>query len=353
LPFPLGGLSIPIAADIALAAHLASLLQTVDLQASICNIDRDTLIDIHEPLIQSFNVLVPQEQQLTLATLVASKHPQQLLTRALYNDRPNRLVEQMFATGNVIEARTFRAALLQHSGEFLKALPISSLGLTMSPKDFRLSVRSYLGMKIFPRQTLCTVCHSVPNDIYGLHASNCRTTARHERLKHLLKSIAIEANLSAITEPSGLLPNSDDRPADVLIHAFQQERDLAIDVNITGTRGSNDDPTEQLQKAVDRKNNFYLARCEAVNIDFTTFVVDSIGGIHPDAAELITRIAVFWARSRDCSVPIARTRLMQRISFCVKRSLAAEYSNRNFEYDDLDPIAIIEEGGEGEGGRTS
>jgi hypothetical protein len=102
LPFPLGGLSIPIAADIALAAHLASLLQTVDLQASICNLDRDILIDIHEPLIQSFNVLVPQEKQLTLATLVASKHPQQLLTCALYHDRPNRLVEQMFASGNAI-----------------------------------------------------------------------------------------------------------------------------------------------------------------------------------------------------------------------------------------------------------
>jgi hypothetical protein len=149
---------------------------------------------------------------------------------------------------------------------------------------------------------------------------------------------------------NGLLPNSDDRPADVLINAFQQERDLAIDVNITGTRRSNDDPIEQLQKAVDRKNTFYLARCEAVNIDFTTFVVDSIGDIHPDAAELITRISVFWARSRDCSVTIERTRLMQRISFCVKRSLATEHSNRNFEYDDLDPIAIIGEENEGLGG---
>jgi hypothetical protein len=140
-------------------------------------------------------------------------------------------------------------------------------------------------------------------------------------LKHLLKvkSIAVEANLSAITEPNGLLPNSDDRPADILIYALQQERDLAINVNITGTRGSNDDPTEQLQNAVDRKNNNYLARCEAFNIDFIPFVVDSIGGIHPDAAELITRIAVFWTRRRDCSVPIARTRLMQLISFCVKR----------------------------------
>jgi hypothetical protein len=119
------------------------------------------------------------------------------------------------------------------------------------------------------------------------------------------------------------------------------------DVNITGTRGSNDDPIDQLQKAVNRKNTFYLARCEAVNIDFTTFVVDSIGGIHPDAAKLITRIDIFWARSRDYSVTIARTRLMKRISFCVKRSLAAEYSNRNFEYDDLDLMAIIGEGNEG------
>jgi hypothetical protein len=72
----------------------------------------------------------------------------------------------------------------------------------------------------------------------------------------------------------------------VLIHAFQQERDLAIGVNITGTRGSNDDPVEQ---AVDRKSNFHLARC---NADFTIIVVDSIGEFHPDAAELITGIAV-------------------------------------------------------------
>jgi hypothetical protein len=63
------------------------------------------------------------------------------------------------------------------------------------------------------------------------------------------------------------IPTTDQQ---ILIHAFQQERDLAVDVNITGTRGSNDDPIEQLQKAVDRKNTFYLARCEAVNIDFTT-----------------------------------------------------------------------------------
>jgi hypothetical protein len=30
--------------------------------------------------------------------------------------------------------------------------------------------------------------------------------------------------------------------------------------------------------------------------------------------------------------------------------LAAEYSNRNFKYDDLDPIAIIDEDNEGVGG---
>jgi hypothetical protein len=45
-----------LAADVALASYLSSLLQTADIQASICNIDRDTLIEIHEPLIQYFNV---------------------------------------------------------------------------------------------------------------------------------------------------------------------------------------------------------------------------------------------------------------------------------------------------------
>jgi hypothetical protein len=157
-------------------------------------------------------------------------------------------------------------------------------------------------MKLFPRESLCAVCHSAPNDVYGLHASNCRTTASHEILKHLLKSIAVDCRRGKpICHPRIKWITSQFRRQTSRYHypRFQQERDLAIDVNITGTRGSNDDPIEQLQKTVDRKNTFYLARCEAVNIDFTPFVVDSIGGIHSDAAELITRIATFWARCRE------------------------------------------------------
>jgi hypothetical protein len=100
--------------------------------------------------------------------------------------------------------------------------------------------------------------------------------------------------------------------------------------------------TEQLQNAVDRKNYFYLARCEAKLTISTYYIYHRLDWRH-SAAE------VFWTRSRDCTVSIARTRLMQRISFCAKRSLDAKYSSRNFEYDDLDQIAIIGEEGEEEG----
>ena len=68
----------------------------------------------------------------------------------------------MSAAGKINEARTFRSALLQYSGEFLKALPIPGLGLTMSPNDFRLSVRSYLGMT---DQQIFSFTHSNKNAI--------------------------------------------------------------------------------------------------------------------------------------------------------------------------------------------
>jgi hypothetical protein len=115
-----------------------------------------------------------------------------------------------------------------------------------------------------------------------------------------------KANLSAITEPNGLLPNQQ-----VSLSTLFNKNVISQTTSISlAPEDQTMTPIEQHQKVVDRKNTFYLARCEAVDIDFTTFVVDSIRGIHPDAARLITRIAIL----RYCTVSISRTRLMQRKS---------------------------------------
>jgi len=316
-------------------------VQTADLQATILKVESEFLLTRYSDILDTFNAKIAPEKQLALATLVANKHPQQLLTGAVYAGSPERIGMTMRAHGRIHEARTFKACYLEaYSGEFLKALPIPGLNLVMSNTDFRLSLRSYFGMPIFQQASNCSVCHRQANDTLGLHASKCRSTHRHERVKQLVKALATEAGLTAEMETPNLLPNSEDRLADVLIRAFEGGRDLAIDVNITETRGSDEDPVSQLQKAVDRKNRHYLARCEAVNLDFVPFVADSVGGIHPEAERVIDRLAIFYARRRDCTVACAKSRLMQRIYFCIKRAMAAEYSLRRLELEALDAISV-------------
>ena len=43
---------------------------------------------------------------------------------------------------------------------------------------------------------------------------------------------AVEARLGPIREPDGLLPGSDDRPADVLMPIWTEGQDTALDVTV-------------------------------------------------------------------------------------------------------------------------
>ena len=77
---------------------------------------------------------------------------------------------------------------------------------------------------------------AVTNDIMGDHAVSCaiggERISKHNHVRDAIFKAAVEAGLGPVREPDGLLPGSDDRPADVLIPIWTEGRDTALDITV-------------------------------------------------------------------------------------------------------------------------
>ena len=63
------------------------------------------------------------------------------------------------------------------------------------------------------------------NDVMGDHAISCAIGGERISMhNYAIFNAAVEAGLGPIREPDGLLPDSDDRPADVLIPIWTEGR---------------------------------------------------------------------------------------------------------------------------------
>ncbi len=72
------------------------------------------------------------------------------------------------------EQSRFSAVAYPHAGAWLRAIPNSSLGLAMSPREFVTSLRLRLGIPVFPappHSVRCVCGHEL--DIFGDHAFGC------------------------------------------------------------------------------------------------------------------------------------------------------------------------------------
>ena len=77
----------------------------------------------------------------------------------------------------------------------------------------------------------------------------------------ILLTAAFQVALGPRKEPAGLLPGSDDRPADVLLPFLANDKDAALDVVREGEKG--------VQHAFNIKMGKYSDRCKAEDILFS------------------------------------------------------------------------------------
>ena len=154
-------------------------------------------------------------------------------------------------------------------------------------------------------------CH-VTNDIMGDHAISCaiggERISKHNHVRDAIFKAAVEAGLGPVREPDGLLPGSDDRPADVLIPIWTEGRDTALDITVVNplqqalvARASEegDSAVEHAHKAKLRK---YEERCDAEAITFLPLAVDTFGGCTrwawPPSSSWASSLPGTWGRRR-------------------------------------------------------
>ena len=132
----------------------------------------------------------------------------------------------------------------------------------MPNRHYVLVLRAYFGLRLYEKSTQCPVFKNELNDEDGVHASNCNPggayVRRHDAMKLTVAKIAREAGFSTETEPVNLLEDGTlDRPADVLTRMFNGMKDVAIDVNVTGTMREVEHPAIKLNSVAQTKRTKY------------------------------------------------------------------------------------------------
>ena len=218
------------------------------------------------------------------------------------------------------------------SGLFLYCLPIKDLNLVMNNREFQMVLLHYLGLRIYANHSPCNICLNASNDPMGIHALRCHghgnLSIRHDHLKLTLDAIGKECGVSSETETKNLLQD-ERRPADVFFRMFSSGKDLAIDLACIDTSIGNRPPSEVLEAKAQEKNDSYLADLEAVGIKFTPFIMSLFGVFHKDALDLVSVLSTRWASRNDVLVSVARCRIIQRLSFCLRRIIGAELVARD------------------------
>ena len=180
-------------------------------------------------------------------------------------------------------------------------------------------------------------CHRV-NDVMGDHAISCAVggerIAKHNHVRDAVFQAAVQAQLGPSKEPDGLLPGSDDRPADVLIPFWTQGRDTALDITVVNPlqsallHRSSQDGGSAVAEAYNRKMRNYGDRCAAEGIAFLPMAVDSLGGWHKAGLEAITRLGRQLARILGGDEKVQVRHLRQRIAILLVRDNVAMLNSR-------------------------
>ena len=225
------------------------------------------------------------------------------------------------------------------AGDWLTAIPSKALGLHLRPQEFTLAVRYRLGLPVFLLEGECPAARCRGhNDIWGDHAVSCaiggERISKHNHVRDAIFQAAAQAHLGPRKEPGGLLPGSDDRPADVLLPVWDQGRDTALDVCVVNPLqdGLVDRVAREgdagVHHAFSAKVAKYGARCDAEGISFLPLAVDTFGGWHSRSLDALVKLGRQVARQVGKDEEEVVRQLRQRLSVLLVRDNVAMMGSR-------------------------
>ena len=185
------------------------------------------------------------------------------------------------------------------------------------------------------------------NDSFGDHAISCAAggerIAKHNHVRDAIFAAAAQAALGPRKEPGGLLPGTDDRPADILLPYWSQGRDTALDITVVNPlQGAlvNQvavDGESGVRHAFNAKMSKYDDRCAAEGIAFVPLAVDTFGGWHGAALDVLSKLGRQVARQVGKEEEEGVRQLRQRVSVLLTRDNVAMLGSRS---PDVPPACI-------------
>jgi hypothetical protein len=228
LPVGVGGLGVRRVAVLAPSAYLASAASTLLLQDLILTPgDRHLTLDVYVDAALA-----------TWSTLSGSADQPQRLA-SCFQSQWDRLITVREATclqdwfSDPLDLARLSAVSAPHSGDWLRALPISACGLRLDDEAIRVSVGLRLGVNLCVPHT-CPCGTTV--DCTGIHGLSCRLAfgrqARHHHVNDLIWRAMSSAGVPSTKEPSGLLRDDGKRPDGLSLIPWTQGKPVTWDVTV-------------------------------------------------------------------------------------------------------------------------
>ena len=316
LPLRLGGLGIRRLADVALPAYIASLEASRDL---VCTINRLPHGDRLARLASALEAFTGNQCP---GLDVEPDLSQRALDLAASTHRRN----EMLARANQVDRSRLLAAAAPHSGAWLSAIPVESLGLLLPDEAVRINVALRLGKRV--QQPHRCRCGTI-TDALGHHSLSCHRNPgrlpRHAALNDVVYRALAAAGVVATLEPRGLDRGDGRRPDGITVFPFRRGRMLMWDATCVNTFCSSSlvscatSVGAAALAAEERKRQRYAAL--ARRYEFMPLAVETTGVLGPAFRDLLQDLGK--RVSQRSGEPRETAWLLQRVSLAVVRGNAA------------------------------
>ena len=182
-----------------------------------------------------------------------------------------------------------------NAGLWLTAHPKPGEWERFSAQEWQALLAFRIGAPLYPPNSSCKACGN-PMDPFGDHAVCCASSGlywHHDRVRDALMQLTKKAGWNPELEVC--IPNSRDRPADILLRS-SESRPLAVDVTVThplriqGPTAARGEVCLAADLAEKAKLAASAGACEQVGWAFRPFGVETTGGLGPSATRLVKQL---------------------------------------------------------------
>jgi hypothetical protein len=289
VPFILG---IKMASDIRLPAFVGSSFQCLRLVQEMGGESSFNFVrSLYEDQLKNFN----SKYSLSLKT-IPKERSQRFLTERAFKVRKSQLLSSLTPED--------RQVSLSYGSDMLWSSYILPKNSMMPEEHFKITLSRALRCNLFPARQNCPLCSkNVPADSFGDHYLSCPKggglTRRHNRLRDIARTVAVEGSTPCKPEPLHLLLHSDKKPADLLFPSLLHSGPVCLDFTVTAPRVpaslKNSDGLSAgcaARFAYNGKSKLELLNlCKTQGLQFYPIVFEHGGYIHPKSKHWLYAIA--------------------------------------------------------------